>query len=145
MMSNVSVAEMVPWNSESETQPVMVIHGSDQLKHFSVSGIYCVIVSCRVGGVAIGCFMMGATMFADIVVPAVDAMDMRFAFMPTCFAIFARVSPLCLNSVAVSVTAGADRWLLPVAVCVISTLPLCSSMFWFSSRRSRWAFILLYR
>ena len=135
----------MPWNSESDTQPVMVIHGSDQLKHFSVSGIYCVIVSCRVGSVAIGCFMMGATMFADMVVPADDAMDILLAFMPTCFAIFARVSPLCLNSVGVRVTAGADRWLLPVAVCVISTLPLCSIMFWFSSRRSRSAFILLYR
>lgn len=145
MMSNVSVAEMVPWNSESDTHPVMVSHGSVQLKHFSVSGMYCVIVSWWVGSATIGCFMMGATMFADMVVPADEAKDILLAFMPTCFAIFARVSPLCLNSVGVSVTAGADRWLLPVAVCVISTLPLCSIMFWFSSRRSRSAFILLYR
>ena len=58
--------------------------------------LLCREIACSV---AIGCFMMGATMFADMVVPADDAMDiLTCLLMPTCFAIFARVSPLCLNS-----------------------------------------------
>ena len=67
---------------------------------------------------------MGATMSAVSVVAAEAACEIRPAFIPTCFATFSKVSPLCRNSDVVSVTAGAERWLLPVEVSDISTFPL---------------------
>lgn len=141
MMSSVSVAVIVPRNSESEMQPEMDSHGSRHEKHLSVSGRYLVMVSWR--KCAVGCLVMGATMSAASAVPAEEACEMRPVFIPTCLATFTKVSPLWRNSDVRRLTIGADRWLLPVEVCVISTLPLWSRMFWLFSSLSRSAFIFL--